>query len=122
MTREYYKGISDELIQAAKIDGCGFFRIWWQIMLPLCIPVTLTVTILTFMNTWNDYMNPLLYIDKPSMYPLSLGLRAFQQQYQTQWDMMMSGAVLSMLPTLIIYFVFQKYFMEGVSISSGVKG
>lgn len=122
LTREYYRGITDELLLAAKIDGCGYFRIWWRIMVPLCLPVTLTVTVMTFMNTWNDYMNPLIYLQSPDLSPLSLGLRAFRQQYNDQWDMMMTGAVLSVIPTLVLYFVFQKYFMQGISISSGVKG
>ncbi len=122
LMREYYKGISDELMSAAKIDGCGYFNTWRLIVLPLSVPVTVTITILTFMGTWNDFLTPLLYIDNPEMYPLSLGLRAFKQQYQADWAMMMAGAVLSMLPTLIIYFIFQKYFMEGISISSGIKG
>lgn len=121
LSREFYRGIPNELMHAAKIDGCNFLQIWWKIMFPLCMPITLTIVIFTFMSSWNDYMGPLLYINIPDMYPLSLGLRAFQQQYQTQWDMMMSGAILSMLPTLVIYFVFQKYFMEGLAVTSGSK-
>ena len=122
LIREYYKGISDELVASAKIDGCNYFNMWRQIILPLSVPVTVTIAILTFMGTWNDFLTPLLYIDNPAMFPLSLGLRAFKQQYQADWAMMMAGAVLSMLPTLAIYFSFQKHFMEGVSISSGFKG
>ncbi|MDR1093545.1 MAG: carbohydrate ABC transporter permease [Clostridiales bacterium] len=122
LMREYYKGISDELVAAAKIDGCSYFNMWRQIILPLSVSVLVTIAILTFIGAWNDYLTPLLYIDKPAMFPLSLGLRAFKQQYQADWAMMMAGAVLSMLPTLAIYFIFQKHFMEGVSISSGIKG
>ena len=90
-------------------------------MFPLSYPITLSIVIFTFMATWNDFMGPLIYIDNPDKYTLSLGLRAFQQQYQTQWDMMMTGAVLSMIPTLVIFFIFQKYFMQGLSITSGLK-
>jgi multiple sugar transport system permease protein len=121
LTREFYRGISDELIMAARIDGCNYYHIWWRIMFPLSYPITLSIVIFTFMATWNDFMGPLIYIDNPDKYTLSLGLRAFQQQYQTQWDMMMTGAVLSMIPTLVIFFIFQKYFMQGLSITSGLK-
>jgi len=122
LTREFYKGASNELIAAAKIDGCGYFRIWRLIMLPLSLPITVTVALLTFMGTWNDFMLPLIYIHNSARYPITLGLRAFHEQFSVQWNMVMAGAVLSMLPTLVLFFAFQKYFMEGISVSSGLKG
>lgn len=121
MLRQFMKGIPNELTESAKIDGCSHFRIFAQIILPLSKPALATVTIFTFMAIWNDFLGPLIFIDDRSKLTIALGLRAFQQQYTAQWNYMMAASIVSMLPTLILFFVSQKYFIEGISFA-GIKG
>lgn len=120
LLRQFFRGIPMELSEASKIDGCSEFRICYGIVMPLCIPIITAVAVFAFMNSWNDFFNPLLYLNNPDMFTLALGLRAFQQQFGTQWNYMMAVSLLSMLPTLALFFGFQRYFVEGITLG-GVK-
>lgn len=121
MLRQFMKGLPNELSESAKIDGCSHFRFFLQIVLPLCKPALATVTIFTFMATWNDFLGPLIFINDRKKITLALGLRAFQQQYTAQWNLMMAASIVSMVPTLAIFFFSQKYFIEGITFT-GIKG
>lgn len=121
MLRQFMKGLPNELSESAKIDGCSHFRFFLQIVIPLCKPALATVTIFTFMATWNDFLGPLIFINDRKKITLALGLRAFQQQYTAQWNLMMAASIVSMVPTLAIFFFSQKYFIEGITFT-GIKG
>lgn len=122
LIRQFYSTISDELIEAAKIDGASHFKIWWQIMIPLSKPALATIAIFSFNGAWNDFLGPLLYINDQELYTLQLGLQVFQGQIATQWNYLMAGSLLVLLPVIILFFAFQRYFIEGMDITAGTKG
>lgn len=121
LLRQFYKGVPMELSEAAKIDGAGEFALWIRIVTPLCKPIIAAIAVFAFMNGWNDFFNPLIYLRSDDLKTLALGLRDFQQQHGTQWNYMMAISLISMLPTLALFFSFQKYFVEGLT-TGAVKG
>lgn len=121
MMRQFYLGLPTELADAARVDGAGEFRIFWQIMLPLVRPALLVMAVFTFLWTWHDFFGPLIYLSDPSQYPLSLGLFSFRAQRVTEWALTMTGAVLTTLPLILIFFFAQRYFLEGIKLT-GLKG
>ncbi|WP_010274636.1 carbohydrate ABC transporter permease [Paenibacillus senegalensis] len=121
LIRQFFLSITKELDEAATIDGCGPYRIFLWILLPLVKPVLATVTIFTFMNTWNDFLGPLIYLHSDEVKTLSLGLYVFQGVNITDWQYLMAASVLILFPCLIIFFFFQRYFIEGTTLT-GIKG
>ncbi len=121
LLRQFYKGIPKELTESAIIDGATHFQIFIKIMLPLTKPAIITVALFTFMATWNDYFGPLIFLSNPDHWTLAIGLRAFQTQFGGRFDLMMAAAILIMLPTLVIFFMAQKSFIEGITFT-GIKG
>ncbi|MFA4838801.1 MAG: carbohydrate ABC transporter permease [Candidatus Neomarinimicrobiota bacterium] len=121
LLRQFFLTIPKDLFEAARLDGCSEFRIYWEIVLPLAKPALATVAILTFMMTWNDFLGPLIYISDKLKGTLALGLAMFVGQYQTEWGVLMAASVLVMLPIIILFFLFQKYFIQGFMMS-GIKG
>lgn len=121
LLRQFLKGIPRDLEDAAKIDGCGFWRVYWHIMLPLIKPTLAAIAIFTFMGTWNEFMGPLIYLTDQRLYPLALGLYAFNVSSGGSMGMMMAGSLLMTLPVIIIFFFAQKYFIQGVTLT-GMKG
>jgi multiple sugar transport system permease protein len=119
--RQYMKSIPNELLDAARIDGASEFRIYWQIMLPLCVPVLAAQAIFTFTFVWNDFFWPLIVVSDPDLRTLQLGLALFVVKNRTAWDVVMAGSVLSTLPILIIFLLFQRYFIRGITLT-GMKG
>ena len=99
-------GSARPLEDAARIDGCGYFRIWREVMLPLAKPTLAAIAIFTFMGVWNDFMGPLIYLNDQRLYPLSLGLYAFNVQAGSNFGMMMAGSLLMTLPVIVIFFFF----------------
>ena len=121
LLRQFFMSLPKELEEAAEIDGCNPFTTYYRIMLPLIVPAMLTLGVFTLMNTWNDYMGPLIYLTTPEKYTMTLGIAYFKGVYTTQWNLVMAGSVLSVIPILVAYLCAQKYFVEG-SAFSGVKG
>jgi len=121
LLRQFMKGIPRDLEDAARIDGCGFWRVYWHIMLPLVKPTLAAIGIFTFMGVWNDFMGPLVYLSDQELYPLSLGLYAFNVQAGSSISMMMAGSLLMTLPVVVIFFFAQRYFIQGVTLT-GMKG
>ena len=126
LLRQFLKGIPRDLEDAARLDGCGFLRIYWHIMLPLVKPTLAAIAIFTFLGTWNEFMSPLIYLSDQRLYPLSFGLYAFQVQvanFGTSQGMgtMMAGSLLMTLPVIAIFFFAQRYFLRGVTLT-GMKG
>ncbi len=121
LMKQFYDGIPDELCEAARIDGLSEYGIWWRIMLPLSKPSLATLTIFTFVNTWNDFLGPLLYLHTESKKTLQLGLRMFIGQYSAEYGLIMAASVVALIPVLIVFLALQKYFVQGIA-SSGLKG
>ena len=121
LLRQFFMSLPRELEEAAEIDGCNPFMTYWRIMLPLVVPAMLTLGVFTLMNTWNDYMGPLIYLSSPEKYTMTLGIAYFKGVYTTQWNLVMAGSIVSVVPILIVYLCAQKYFIEGIAFS-GVKG
>lgn len=121
MMKQFYEGIPDDLCEAARIDGMSEYRIYASIMLPLSKPALSTLTIFTFVTTWNDYLGPLIYLKSQEKKTIQLGLKMFISQYSSDYGLIMAGSVLSLIPVLLVFLVLQKYFVEGVA-STGLKG
>ena len=122
LMRQFYLSIDNELIEAAQIDGANHLYIWSRLMIPLTKPALITIGITSFNGAWNDFLGPLLYIQKEDRYTLQIGLQVFQNQSTTQWNYLMAGATLVLLPTVLLFLVAQKYFIEGMDLSGGMKG
>jgi multiple sugar transport system permease protein len=124
MLRQFMLSIPQDLMDAARLDGASYFRIYWNIMLPLMKPALVAVAIFEFGAKWNDLMTPLIYMNTPDKYTLALGLTNLKSDYQalgTQWGMLMAASVVFTIPMIIIFFLFQRYFMEGIT-HTGIKG
>lgn len=121
LLRQFMKTIPSDLEDAAKIDGCGYFGIYARIIVPLIKPALAAIGIFTFMGTWNNFMGPLIYVNDQRLYPLSLGLFMFQTTHGAHFGMMMAASMLMTLPVIVIFFLAQKYFIQGVTLT-GMKG
>lgn len=121
MMKQFYEGIPDDLCEAARIDGMSEYRIYANIMLPLSKPALSTLTIFTFVTTWNDYLGPLIYLKSPEKKTIQLGLKMFISQYSSDYGLIMTGSVISLIPVIIVFLFLQKYFVEGVA-ATGLKG
>jgi multiple sugar transport system permease protein len=121
MLRQFFMGLPWELSDAARIDGAGEWRIFWQIMLPLVRSALMVVAVFTFLYTWNDFFGPLIYLSDQGKYPLSLGLFTFRAQRSTDWAPLMAASTLTTLPLVGIFFLTQRYFLGGIALT-GIKG
>lgn len=121
LMKQYYESIPEDLSEAARIDGLSEYGIWRRIMLPLSLPAIASLSLLTFVNTWNDYLGPLIYLRDPAIRTVQLGLRRFIDAYNAEYALIMTGSVLSVLPIAIIFMLGQRYFVEGVA-TTGLKG
>lgn len=122
LLRQFFMTIPKDLSDAARIDGCSEFRIFWQIILPLCKPALMVVALFQFMGTWNDFLGPLIYLTNQQDFTLALGLQFFQSQHGgTEWHYLMAASTLVTLPIIVLFFFTQKTFIEGISMT-GLKG
>ena len=113
--------IPRDLEEAAKLDGAGYFKTYWRVMLPLAGPALAAVAILTFQGSWNSLFWPAVLLQSESQHTIPLGLTYFQQVYTTLWPQLMAASVTAILPILVLFVFFQRYFVAGVA-ASGVKG
>ncbi|WID97150.1 carbohydrate ABC transporter permease [Bosea vestrisii] len=120
MVRQFMVSIPDELLEAARIDGASELKIFFKIVVPLSKPIIAVLVIFTFMWRWNDFALPLVIMMKQEMYTVQLGLNLLRGQFNTEWTMIMAIALLSLVPMLIIFTFFQRYFVQGIS-GSGLK-
>ena len=120
LLRQFYKSIPKDLDEATIVDGGGFIRIWWQIIIPLSTPATIVVGLFAFLNNWNDFFGPLIYLDAEIKYTLALGLQLFKGMYNAQWHLMMAASTVVLAPAVIVFLFGQKYFIEGITMS-GLK-
>lgn len=122
MMVQFLRGIPRELEESATIDGCNSFQILIKILVPLCKPAVISMCIFQFIWTWNDFLNPLIYINSVDKYTISLGLRmSIDGTSVIHWNQIMAMTVIAMLPSIIIFFLAQKYFVEGIA-TTGIKG
>ena len=120
LLRQFFMGLPSELDEAAIIDGCSYFGVYWRIILPNSIPALTALGIFTILNSWNDFLWPLVMTNSAQMRVLSVGIASFQGQYSTDYPLLMAGSVLSTLPMLIMFIALQKHLIAGISLS-GVR-
>lgn len=118
--RQFFLSVPDELLEAARIDGLTEFGIYWRIMMPLSKPAIATLVIFSFMHAWNDFLGPLIYLTSEKLYTLQLGMQYFITEYNTDYALLMAAAVSAIVPTIIVYFLAQDHFVEGVA-NTGIK-
>jgi multiple sugar transport system permease protein len=121
LMRQYFLTIPRDYEEAAKLDGAGFFKTYWRVMLPLAGPALAAVTILSFQGIWNEFFWPLIILQDESKYTLTIGISNFVGVYNTQWPELMAASVIAILPVAIIFVIFQRFFISGVA-AAGVKG
>lgn len=121
LVRQYAFSIPDDLLDAARVDGAGEFRIYWSIVMPVIRPILATLAIWTFLSTWNDFMWPLIVLSDNSMFTLPVALANLSGERVQDTELMMAGAVLTVLPVMLVFLVLQRYYVEGITLGS-VKG
>ncbi|WP_166844481.1 carbohydrate ABC transporter permease [Isoptericola sp. BMS4] len=121
LMKQFYETVPEELSEAARIDGLSEYGIWRRIMVPLSVPAIASLVLITFTNTWNDYLGPLIYLRSPDLWTLQIGLKTFIGQYNADYALIMAGSVISVLPIAIVFLMGQRYFIEGIA-TSGLKG
>lgn len=121
LMRQFYQGIPDSLCEAARIDGMSEYQIYGKIMLPLSKPALSTLVIFTFVNTWNDFLGPMIYLTSEQKKTIQIGLRMFIGQYSSEYGLIMAASVISLIPVLVVFLWLQKYFVQGIA-ATGVKG
>lgn len=121
LMRQFFLTLPTDLDQAARIDGAGFFRIWWSILLPLARPALATIAILSLVFHWNDFTGPLILLNSEENFTLALGVRVFQHWYRTYFNQMMAYATMMTIPIFTLFFLFQKHFVKGIA-TTGLTG
>ena len=119
--RQFFMTIPLELDEAARIDGASNFRIYWTVILPLSKPVLATIAVFAFIHNWNDFFEPLIYLQSPENWTMAIGLRGFRGLYSTEWNLLMAASTAMILPLLILFFFAQRYFVSGIQMS-GLAG
>ena len=121
LLRQFYQKIPRDLVEAAVIDGAGHFRIWWQIMMPLTKTAMVSLTILAFIGSWNDFLTPLIFLTDKDLFTVSLGINLYNSMEQDLINKVMAAATVGTVPVILIFSIFQKQFVEGIT-TSGIKG
>jgi alpha-1,4-digalacturonate transport system permease protein len=121
LMRQFMQSIPDELLDAARMDGASELRIFGQIIVPLSMPAIAVFSILHFLFTWNNYLLPLLVLNRRQMFTIQVGIVSFQGEYQAEWNYMMAMVIVSIVPTIAIFLFFQRYFIRGIAMT-GMKG
>jgi multiple sugar transport system permease protein len=117
LLRQYFMGIPRDLDEAARMDGASSWRIWWQVIMPLSGPVLAALAIFVSLNSWNDFLWPLIITNSLEMRTLPVGLSTFQGQFKVEWNLLMAGSVIAMLPVLIVYIIGQRWFIRGITLT-----
>jgi len=121
LMRQFFESVPDDFIHAARVDGLNEFEIFWKVALPLVTPALSALAIFTFLGNWTAFLWPLIVTSRQEMYTLPVGLAAFSGEFQTEWEMIMTGATVATLPTLLVFILFQRYIIRGVMLA-GLKG
>lgn len=121
LLRQFYMRLPLELDDAARIDGASVFGIYWRIVLPQATPALGVMAVFTFLNHWNDFFNPLIYLNTTEKFTLALGVNLFRYYNTTQWNLLMAASVMATIPCVLLYFFAQRYFIQGI-VFTGLKG
>ena len=121
LMRQFFATVPDDLIAAARLDGLNELQIWWQVALPLVTPALSALAIFVFLGNWTAFLWPLIVTSSKSLYTIPVGLAAFSGEFQTEWEMVMTGASVATLPVLVVFLLLQKYIINGVMLA-GLKG
>ena len=121
LMRNYFRQLPEDLFDAAQIDGCGYFRFFWYIVLPLSRPILATVAVITFVHSWNGYLLPLVVLNRETLYPWPLGIMAYQGEFSTDWHLVLAFITLTILPVIVMFFAAQRHIVAGLTAGS-VKG
>lgn len=121
LLRQFFLTIPQELSDAARIDGCSEWRIFWQIIVPLSVPALATVALFAFISAWTDFINPLVYLTDENTYTLAVGLQTFVGRHSSEWNLLMAAATVVTLPLMVVFFFTQRLFIEGITLT-GIKG
>lgn len=121
LLRQFFLTIPQELSDAARIDGCSEWRIFWQIIVPLSVPALATVALFAFIGAWTDFVNPLVYLTDENTYTLAVGLQTFVGRHSSEWNLLMAAATVVTLPLMVVFFFTQRLFIEGITLT-GIKG
>jgi multiple sugar transport system permease protein len=121
LMRQFFLGVPDELIDAARVDGLGEFEIFWQVALPLVTPALSALAIFTFLGNWTAFLWPLIVTTSPNLYTVPLGLASLSGEFQTDWEMIMTGSSIATIPTLIVFIILQRNIIDGIMLT-GLKG
>lgn len=121
MLRQFFMTLPRDLEDAAKIDGCSLFGIFCRITLPLSKPALATLTVFTFMGSWNNFMWPLIVVNSTSKMTLPIGLQSFQNLYSTEWTLLMAGSLIALIPVVVVFLINQRFFVEGIQMGA-IKG
>jgi multiple sugar transport system permease protein len=119
--RQFFMTLPRELDESARLDGASWFRVYWNILMPLCRPIVATIAVFSFIAHWNEFMGPLIYLNSPEKMTLALGLRTFQSAYTSYLHLLMAAATLALIPVLVLFFFAQKQFVKSI-VLSGLKG
>lgn len=122
MLRQFFKNIPQDLMDAARLDGAGYFRILFGVLVPLLKPALVAIGVFEFQAKWDDFLVPLIYLNKRSDFTLSLGLASFKADYDMDWGLLMAASVMMTIPMIVLFFAAQRLFIQGLSASTGIKG
>jgi multiple sugar transport system permease protein len=121
LMKQFFETVPDDFIEAARIDGLSELRIWWEIAMPLVKPALAALAIFVFLGNWTAFIWPLIVTNSQEMYTLPVGLTTFSVEQQVEWELIMTGAAISTLPTLVVFLIFQRFIIRGV-VMAGLKG
>ncbi len=121
LMKQFFEGVPNDFLEAARVDGLNEFQIWWKIAMPLVTPALSALAIFTFLGNWTAFFWPLIVSTSPELYTLPVGLSSFAVEQSIQWEMIMTGAAIATLPTLIVFMLLQRYIVRGVMLA-GLKG
>lgn len=121
LMRQFFRTIPEEIADAARIDGCSEFGVYWRVMMPLAKPALITIAIFTFLFAWNDFIGPLTYLRSPENFTIAVGLASFRSQTDISWDLQLAASSAVTIPIIILFFLAQRYFIQGV-VMTGLKG
>jgi multiple sugar transport system permease protein len=119
--KQFFEGVPDELIDAARVDGWSEWRIWLEVAMPLVTPALSALAIFTFLGNWTAFLWPLIVINDRDLYTLPVGLASFSSEFQTEWEIVMTGASIATVPALLVFIALQKYIIRGIMLA-GLKG
>ncbi|MGQ9631595.1 MAG: carbohydrate ABC transporter permease [bacterium] len=121
LMRQFFISLPSELLDSARVDGCSPFYMYLLIALPLAKPALVTLLIITFMGSWNNFFGPLVYLTKPRLFTIQLGLSYLNSEYGVEWRLLMAGTVITIMPVIFIFLLLQRYYVQGIALS-GIKG